>query len=1343
MYRLPSFRYSSSAADSIRLVILLFALILTHSLTAAGTAHNIQSISSRDGLSNNAILTMNQDSRGYIWIGTCDGLNRWDGNEMRIYPYDWEGTEDLSGRFIGSIIKTDDGLFVINNNHGVDIFDPIRLTVRKHPEITARKKMDASDINHVFIAEQDSILAYSPELDRFLSVPAPEGYEFRNILGISVHDDLLYVFDTDQGIVIYATSVDGDELKINLVDIIKPGGPRFAKTFNDGSNTLVFHVDGTLYEYEGGDLNPSYIFNLGDEIPRRGWPSSIVRAGNDIIVSYPTTGALRLRHEPLVPGHYVKEELDISCGVFTALNDSRQDIVWFGTDGKGLLKMYKSPYALKNFRTDNLKESIWMPVRSIFHKDGHLWFGTKGDGLFDITLEGKPFGKDLNIRRFTTTSSGLSENSVYAISESSRPLIWIGNNSNKINYYSFKDKRIHSIPTDGVLNQVHGIYEYSPDSLWISTTGAGVFLAIVDGGDYPYFRDIQKIQLGDEFEDSPMFFAMYPQNDSIIWFGHKGNGIVSYNVHSGDSRIIDLSTLGKLTYNDVYAITSDNEGIIWAGTGEGVIRIGDGGIELVKGTRGAIHAIANDGIGNIWASGNRGLFRIGSSGEIVENYWYDDGLETVEFSDGAMYVDDDGSIWFGGIDGIVKITANCFEPREHHPQIEFREMEINGKIIPVCNLEKNGTIILRHGQNLTNLKFGAIDYINGKDYIFKWRINELHTEWRESSGSIPFTRLKHGTYTVDARYKDNASGYESGISHLTIKIRAPWYSSLAAKIFYIFLLIGIISLIVRHFVLKHRASKARRHEAMMEDFRKKQQDSMMKVISDIADEFAVPITLIYGNCRMIMEKDRMKKHFPAEINSIFKNTVRLKNLSCILDGIGSKGDSAIELQDVSSLTEAIVSPFRHEAEKKGCTLSVDLAPSIVWAIDKKSWSIATNLIAEFLMRNTLPSGRLSMSLKASEEHLDLVMSSDRFGIGMDIIDGALKMDAMGDWPEEMQDRMYINRFSLPILNEILGKFNAMVHAESPAEGAVMFSISVARNSVPENGGQIRAAEVIEEQFRFPQSEAPVRQKIFDTNRKTILMLDNGDSVCRFIINALSDEYNVLSPDTLEMAVETLDQDHPDLIICGNGDNQSLSLLDQVKHNSATSHIPAILIVFKKRVDSSGDGLELADACIQIPFEIDTLRTTITQLISRNNVLKAYYLSPMSNFKMSEGKLLHNEDKEFVDRIYNIIYSNISNPDLSPQFIADEMGLSLRNLYRRTEPLMDTRISALIKNYRLSVAANLLVSEKLPVDEVIFRTGFVNRGTFFRLFSEKYGMTPKKYMMNPRNDGEQPAPGTEE
>ena len=144
----------------------------------------------------------------------------------------------------------------------------------------------------------------------------------------------------------------------------------------------------------------------------------------------------------------------------------------------------------------------------------------------------------------------------------------------------------------------------------------------------------------------------------------------------------------------------------------------------------------------------------------------------------------------------------------------------------------------------------------------------------------------------------------------------------------------------------------------------------------------------------------------------------------------------------------------------------------------------------------------------------------------------------------------------------------------------------------------------------------------------------------------------------------------------------------------------------------------ADICLTLPFNVEYLKAVAEQLLRRNRSLKDYYKSSISAFELSDGRMLHQDDKEFIDRMLKIINDNISNTEISTKFIADELGVSIRNLYRRLEGILNQTPTNIIKEYRLAKAEQLLTTTKLSIDEIIYKAGFVNRGTFFKCFSAK-------------------------
>ena len=1317
--------------------IRILALSLALSLTSAASlrADNFRVISNAEGISNNAVLSVCQDNAGYIWMGTCDGLNRWDGSSIRVYPYDWEGAEDLSGNFIDTIIKTLDGKFIIRSNYGIDLFDPCSLELKKHPEMTGRRRIAAGDSGHILVFSDGGLVwSYDATGDRFCRLNEPPEYSLFKILSAGISEnEVLTLVQEDKGIARYKISGDGADLKFIQIDTLSvPSGA--AASFNDDGKVLITARDGTVYEYVPGNAKLSYIFNIASDVYLRGLPTSMVRDGDDIVLAFPTSGVMRLRYEPGIQEHYVPEATGVTSGIFSIIRDIRQDIVWAGSDGNGLIKLYRSEYDFKSYSYKDFHDAITMPVRSIFRdRQGSLWFGTKGDGLFRIeNYDSSLPAKMLKLENFNTINSGLSESSVYAFAPSSRNLLWVGNNGGSLNYYSYEDNRLHTLSSEGRFDRVHVLYESAPDTLWIASAGAGIYMAELSGGDYPQFREIHKIDLGEEFSGDQLFFAMHPQGKQIMWFGSRGEGAARYDVQSGITEAFDFGALGKAIYNDVFAITDDGKGSVWFGTGDGVIRMGDNGgrPETVEGINGAIHAIIYDGEGSVWASGNGALYRISVDGNIVKRYDQSSGLDMVEFSDGAVFMDEDGALFFGGVSGIVRMERTGYVYSFTHPDIEFNEMTVNGKNSTVSAFLHGDKIKLKHNQILTSLRFGAVDYINGNDYVFKARIRGYFDKWREIGSEIEFADLKPGLYNVEVMYKDNSSGYKSPVSHLKIRIKAPWYLSVLAKIVYVLLLAGLAALQVNRIFRSHRRRKAERQKAIEEENNRLRQRSMHNVMYGIADELSVPITLINGYSQMILSRGLRDGKTEHDVNDIIHNTIRLKNLSNMLRNVcDENGGGRIELVDMSEMAETVIHPFVEVAAGNSYGISVNIRPMLAWAVNRNSELIALNIVADFITRNTLPGGKISFSLDVEDNVLVARAVSDRLSIRYDTIREVLESDSLYDYFGLKDGNYGSEEFNIAICKELAGQSGgtvAVVKGESPE---IALEIRIPKSKVQVEAAADNEPDNVVEEFSPAARRNTAREQVFAVEKLTVMVVNEGDEVSSFIVNALWDEYNIMAPDSIQEAELMLQENHPDLMICGgNGAvTSAVKFMNEVKGRNTTRHIPLILVLSRQTMETVGPDRSKADACILIPFELDNLKMLIKQLLNRNDVLKDYYKSPISNYKLFEGKVIHSQDKEFIDRMFGIISANVANKELSPEFIASEMCLSVRNLYRKIENILDVKPSSLIKDYRLSMAAELLETSRMTVDEIIYKTGFINRGTFFKLFTAKYGTTPKKYM----------------
>ena len=413
-------------------------------------ASNLRQISSREGISNNAILSLAQDKHGFIWVGSCDGLNMWDGERMRLFPNDWGGETPLSGNLIEEIAVTTDSLFWIRTNYGLDLFDPDSKRVERHADFQGMYKIVTRRSNEVLVVTQDNKFScYDPAARRFSSVQPMSGIDYADILDMQLDDDgALWVFSRKG---IFRIPVAFPDKNNDRIGIGQPerfptvSNPEYA--FAENGSGFFIDENHIFYEFDIRERRLIYNKDMSDEMARMGSVSSIVRDGGDYIVSFYTNGVIRLRTTPEQSVKYATEHINIPCGVFSLLRDARQEIVWIGTDGQGLYQHTRNATAFRSITFNQLPYNLSKPVRALYIDDERtLWVGTKGEGILRIAdfYDRKEF-TPAHVQQLTADNSELLDNSVYAFARSRRNLLWIGTDGEGLNYYSYGDRRIRTL----------------------------------------------------------------------------------------------------------------------------------------------------------------------------------------------------------------------------------------------------------------------------------------------------------------------------------------------------------------------------------------------------------------------------------------------------------------------------------------------------------------------------------------------------------------------------------------------------------------------------------------------------------------------------------------------------------------------------------------------------------------------------------------------------------------------------------------------------------------------------------------------------------------------------------
>lgn len=1312
-------------------------------------AYSLRQFSNKNGLSNSAILSLYQDHQGIIWIGSCDGLNIFDGTHIQLYSPVNSTKELLSGNLINQIVETEKDVLWIQTNYGLDRLNTRQQTSQTFPEFKDNQYMARSNDNQLFILKDDGYLYYYKEEKQTFEQLGILRMEFSHILSINIDiNNILWIF-TSNG--------DTRSYKIQKLDsgMSFTSRDRFAYSgklrWAFAEKERAYFIDDTysLYEYDFNNLKEYYIANLKSEIEARGEVSSIIKQKDDYYIGFKSSGLIVLKYMTDQKIKYQIQSTEIHSGIFCLMKDRFQDIVWVGTDGQGVYMYFNDAFSITNTLLDTPLYQISNPVRALYYdSEQTLWIGTKGGGIVRI----KNYLPDnssisTSFDRISTNNSTLTDNAVYCFAPGRTGRLWIGT-ENGINYYSYSGKQIKELPiaADGKkVKYVHSINELNDTTLWVSTVGEGIVKVILDKhGSTPVVKGATRIVLDEGRMASNYFFTSYQESDSILWFGNRGYGAYRLNVQTEElTPFFFNDVVNSRTANDIFAIYKNTKGY-WLGTGSGLLHLNPDHLQPTNKaelfSNHTVHGLLEDHQSNIWISTNQGLIRFNPDTHTGQTYNNENGLEVTEFSDGAFYKDHrTETLFFGGTNGFTTVKPNTYTTQEYMPQINLKGLSIFGKEYNLHEFlhENNDKTILHldYSQNFFCINFMAIDYINGNNYSYSYKLEGASNHWIENGASANaiFSNLSPGEYTLLVKYKNNINGKESRTQALVIHITPPWYLSNWAYTAYFILFALSCAAAVYSIIHKYRRKQYRMIEKMNQQKQDEIYESKLRFFTNITHEFCTPLTLIYGPCEKILTYPQADNYIRKYGKMIQQNTEKLNGL--ILELLefrrletGNKNLS-IQPQPVSDKLLNIAESFAELAENQELEYCLDIQSNIQWNTDISCFNkIANNLISN-AFKYTPSQGKISVVLKIENEQLVLCISNSGKGIAKENLDKIFDRFKILD-SFEMNGVNSRNGLGLAICKSMTTLLNGEIKVNSIPNEITTFTIVLP--NLPATPQEV-LPQVMYETTTLKVDEEPMELESnvtdFDNSKHTIMIIDDDPSMLWFVSQVFVERYNVLSFSNVKEALEALELRQPDLIISDvmMPEVDGLSFAKKIKQNKLFSHIPLILLSALHHEDEQIKGIDAgAEAYVTKPFNVNYLEKIVCRLIQRKSDLKEYYSSVFSSFKLENGNYIHKEDQYFLDKVLETIDKNIANSDLSVESLSSELGLSTRQLYRKLKPITGKSPADIIKEYRLTVAERLLVTQNLTIEEIMDQTGFINRSTFYKLFSARFGMPPRQY-----------------
>lgn len=1333
-----------------------------------GQAYNLKSLTSRDGLTNSAILSFGQTESGLMLIGTCDGVNCFDGT--RIFPLPSVNGKSVKGNVIENIVVDRNNRGWILTNHGLSTIlrtkEPLNM-----PRFRSARGIKLNAEGRLTVL-QDSSLYYNIGNDTiFVRLPLKGGDMADQVLDFSMSSNYFYLFKNG-GILRYAIRRDGDNY--TLGQRTELSHEKLMMANSDDVDEMMLGGDGQLWKLELETGRRQELVNLSAEIDERGTVSSIRSMGNRLFVCFAASGVVVLEHRG---EGYEKYDLGLNVGILSSFKSQGDDMMWIGTDGQGILIFVDEAETRRSVTTDVLRLRQKKPYRAIYKDaDGTLWAGTKGDGLLEIPhFNLNDIHDNLDRRFLRRENSGLTGNSVFALQPSGIfDGFWIATNGG-LSFRSRISGQIVAVATEQPVEWVSAVCERG-DTLWLTTQGMGIYRGIIGGtATAPRLTSMHHYVIDGGKKTSNYFFSMASSpNGGKLYFGNRGMGL--YYLQNDILKWVkpDVESDDDIGLQDIFAIHPTKEGV-WVGTNSGLSYhdLDKGTTEFFSTANGlpsnVIHALAEDASGNVWVSTNKGLVRILNDTHAIRVYGERDNMEINEYADGAAYAAGD-TVFFGGINGIsVIVGASAHSEHRAHPQFEFTGLSILGQPVNINEfLTFDGdrqTLTLSYEQNTLKLLMSNFDFKSPGKHIYYYSFSK-DGPWINNgfSSEISLTQLSPGHHMLYVKSQNRVTGEYQPIRMLQIHITPPWYLSWWAKMGYLFAAAAVAYLLYRRWKLSAERRRLIREAREEQDRRDEIYEQKMHFLTNLVHELNTPLTLVYGPCERILSHSGTDNFVRTYVRIIQTNMGRLNNLiKEIIDlrRMTTGGEQLrIRAVAVGEWVSEMYRAFSEMAEENNIVYEDDIDKQIVWNLDEKLLiRICSNLISNaFKYSKTGATVRVGLH---RSDYGQLVLSVYNTGKGISkddqkrIFDYYTVLDNVDE--SSISGLTSRNGLGMAICYSAVTRLGGTISIDSKENEYACFIVKLPWNELPEGSDSVPLPPAINTQLindggklqDKPEAESSLHQQPAADDQQpqpahpriprsphahreglpTVLAIDDNPDILDLLEDTLAGDYNVVTAENGEQGMDIVKRMMPDLIVTDimMPGMDGLELTQQLKQNKHTMHIPLIILSARRSDADQVEGLESgADAYVSKPFSTQYLLATVARLLENRKVLKEYFNSSASAFTYQDGKLMTGEERQFREEVKEVISKNIKNADFTPEDLARELAISQRNLYRKFSDAGLPTPKEYIKQFKMEFAARLLDTTNLTIQEIIYSSGFNTRSQFYTEFRKRYGITPKDY-----------------
>ncbi len=1308
--------------------IYLFIIVLLLFKVSLAQEYYFKKYQSDNGLTHNSVLSMLQDREGFMWFGTKDGLNRFDGYNFKVFQKIPGDSSSIGGNIIkclyefnGNIwVGTDSGLFkydkkqesfaLIEETRSLPIFDidgtddnslyfiaagtlmkinfsDPKINIEKYGEFSLNSVTHTSD-NKIYVTTSNQIFRYDPKNNSFENIEINISGEDQNFTITSLSS---YKSDT-----ILLGTKDHGAFSLNTIDYSTKSllpldeNPLFVRDFlvnKDklwiASETGLFIYDLKNKSYQNLQKKLSDPYSLSDNAI---YSMEVDHEGGIWIGTY--FGGVNYFPKQYTPiKRYVPQETKYSLtgSVVREIKDDKYGNIWIGTEDAGLNKFDPKTGKFLNFTPENSKLSYYN-IHGLLPIEDKLWIGTFEHGLNVMDI---PTGKITRHYSKDIKESGLHDDFVFYL-------------------YKSVDNNLYALTA-------HGIHKYSNRN------------------------DSFSIMKG--FSEAYHYTYLIEDHNGTFWAGTYLNGLYFYNPHTGNKGFYKHQddNPNSLSSNVITGIFEDSKKRLWISTEHG-LNLFDRKTQKFKNyykTDGLptniICSILEEDDQTLWISTSNGLVHFDPTKETFKTYTKTNGLLSDHFNYSSAYKNENGKMFFGGVKGLVSFNPDEFVKNNYEPPIYITNLSIDNETVIVSTKDspleqsiiETKEITLNSDQSTFSLDFASLSYTAPEMSEYSYRLLGLNDKWipLETKHSVNFTELPSGNYTFQVK-STNRTGIENNqTASLDINILPPFYLSKVAILFYILISTVLFILGMRYYHDRVETKNNQKLKAFQDEKEKEIYQAKIEFFTNVAHEIRTPLTLIKTPLEKLIGQSKNQPFMHKSLSIMEKNTERLINLVNELLDFRKTETENIKLTfveiNISEILRQIYNRFSELIEEKAIDFKMNFPQKDVIAyVDEE----ATKKIISNLLNNAIKYAKneVILQLSTSDSEFELKIQND----------GSLI-------PLHLKDRIFEPFFRTNEVSNQTGTGIGLSLAYSLTElhngKLILANENTSLNTFILNLPLHQKREFISYKKKSKEEsfiEDPNTEGILNNHTETsgILIVEDNIDLLKFIVDDFKENYTVFKTTNVETAIQILKRENIFLIISDvmMKGMDGLEFCQYVKTNIETSHIPIILLTAKSAIQSKIKGLEAgADAYIEKPFSLEHLKVQVNNLIeNRKHIMEFYSSSPLSHIK----SIAHTKtDEKFIKKLDAVIYDHLSDQNLNVDTLAEIMNMSRSTLYRKIKDISNLSPNELINIARLKKAAELLQSKELKVYEVADIVGYKSRISFSRNFQKQFKLTPSEYI----------------